>query len=235
VKIIFSILLTSFLLLIGCSKTDEKQNGFSDLLEKIPLIGNSKTQSLEKIMNVDTLGIQREYFEKNYGPAKRSIGNSWQYEIEKCSIGIEYDSKNAINSVELQNISKKCTFNGKNINLTSMADKINYRELIEVAMDWHAKLSCYTMCGNAADPDYGAYVETPRVFGFLEFEATTNYPESEKASEEVKNYFKKKYPNIDLFGDDLGEIPKEEYNKIWLEKFKDVKLSMIKFGYNLHK
>jgi len=225
----------SFSLIFGCNKTDEKKVGANSSEDKISSVVNNVSQQLEQIMSSDTIGIQREYFEKKYGPAKRSFGNIWRYEIGACLVNIEYDQKNSINSVELENISKECNFNGKNINLTSMADKINYAELIDVAMEWNAKLSCYTMCGNAADPEYGAYIQTPRVYGFIEFDATTNYSEAADASDKVKEYFKKKYPNIDLIGDELGTIPKEEYNKIWFEKFKNIKLTAIKFGYNLKK
>ncbi len=186
-------------------------------------------------MSADTIGIQRAFFEKNYGPAKRSIGNSHNYEIGACSVNIEYDKDNSIISVELDNISKECNFNGSNIYLTSMANQITYSELISMAANWGAKLSCYTSCGNAADPVYGAYIETARVHRNIEFEATTDYSESEKASAEVKNHFEKKYPNFDLIGGELGPIPKDEYNKIWYDHFKDVKLSSIKFGYNLQK
>jgi hypothetical protein len=56
-----------------------------------------------------------------------------------------------------------------------------------------------------------------------------------KASDNVETYFKKKYPNIELIGGELGTIPKNEYNKIWYENFKDVKLTAIKFGYGLSK
>lgn len=212
----------------GCSKkenTTEIQKTESATVQK----------SLDNVMSSDTINIQRAFFEKTYGPAKRSLGEISEYEVGKCLIKIEYDKNNSIKSVELTNISKECNFNGKNINLNSMADQINYAELISVAMDWSAKLSCYTMCGNAADPDYGAFIETARVYGNIEFEATTDYSGSGKASDNVEEYFKKKYPNVDLIGDDLGSIPKDEYKKIWFENFKDVKLTAIKFGYNLKK
>lgn len=231
-KIIY---LLAIFILFGCNKTDEKKVGANSSEDKISSVVNNVSQQLEQIMRSDTIGIQREYFEKKYGPAKRSFGNIWKYEIGACLVNIEYDQKNSINSVELENISKECNFNGKNINLTSKADKINYAELIDVATEWNAKLSCYTMCGNAADPEYGAYIQTPRVYGFIEFDATTNYSEAADASDEVREHFKKKYPNIDLIGGELGTIPKEEYNKIWFEKFKNTKLTAIRFGYNLKK
>ena len=102
-------------------------------------------------------------------------------------------------------------------------------------MEWNAKLSCYTMCGNAFDPDFGAFIETPRVYGYIEFEATTDYSGSEASQNSVYEYFKIKYPDTELIGGELGSIPKDEYNKIWYENFKNVKLTSFKFGYNLQK
>jgi hypothetical protein len=216
------------ILLYGCSKKDN--------ITELPKTESARVQQqLEKIMSTETIGIQRAFFEKAYGPAKRSLGNVLNYEVGTCSVNIVYDKDNSIISVELDGISKICNFNGKNIHLNSMADQINYSELIKVAMDWNADLSCYTMCGNAADPVYGAFFETPRVYGFIQFDATTDYLGSEKASDNVEKYFKMKYPSVDLIGGDIGSIPKDEYNKIWFENFKDVKLTSIKFGYNLKK
>jgi hypothetical protein len=206
----------------GCGKKDNP-------------IESLKYNQLNEIMNIGTIGIKREFFEKKYGPAKRSLGSYLLYEIGLCNILVEYDKLNEITSVELTDISKSCTFDGENINLKSKAHEINYDELIAVAMDWNAKLSCYTMCGNAFVPDFGAYVETARVYGHIEFEGTTNYSESEKSSNSVNDYFKNKYPDIDLTGDELGLIPRDEYNKIWFENFKNVKLTSIRFGYNLQK
>jgi hypothetical protein len=225
---IASIIVIVIFSLIGCNKkenTTEISTNESATVRK----------SLDNIISPDTIDIQRAFFEKTYGPAKRILGDITEYEIGKCLIKIEYDKNNSITSVELANISKECNFNGKNIYLNSMADQINYAEIISVAMDWNAKLSCYTMCGNAADPDYGAYIETARVYGSIEFDATTDYSSSEKASDNVEKYFKMKYPSVDLIGGDIGSIPKDEYNKIWFENFKDVKLTSIKFGYNLKK
>jgi hypothetical protein len=221
--------------LFGCGRDDGKPATLNDFVSSIVSSGNSSVQMLEKVMTVEALGMQKEYFEKTYGPAKRLIGNGRQYDIGLCNVIIIYDKNDSIESVELLNISKDCTFDGKNIYLQSRADKITYSELFGVAFDWNAKLSCYTMCGNAADPEYGAYVDTPRVYGFVEFDATTNYEVAQKASDDVYEYFKKKYPDEELIGGELGKIPATEYNKIWFEKFKDIRLTGLKFGYNLQK
>lgn len=221
IEIVFFISIFFF----GCSK--------KETTTEIPKTEFTQVQQqLDKIMSPETIGIQQAFFEKTFGPAKRISGNVFNYEIGTCSVNIEY-IKNSITSVELDGISKVCNFNGKNLYLNSMANQINYSELIGVAMDWNADLSCYTSCGNAADPEYGAHIETARVYGNIEFEATTNYAEAGEASNKVEEFFRRKYPNIDLFGGDLGIISKEEYNKIWIEKFKDIKLTSIKFGYNL--
>lgn len=221
--------------LSACNKAENKLGEVNSSANKISSTNDISAQQLEKIMRAETIGIQREYFEKNYGPAKRIFDKIRNYEIGACSVNIEYDKDNSIISVELGNISKVCNFDGKNIYLQSMADQITYAELIDVAMEWNADLSCYTLCGNAADPEYGAHIVTPRVANFIEFKATTDYSGAANASDNVETYFKKKYPNVELIGGELGTIPKEEYNKIWYENFKDVKLTAIKFGYNLEK
>jgi hypothetical protein len=228
-------ILIAIFLLIACNKTDDKQVGENSFENKTPPLGNINSQQLNKIMTIDTLGVQKEYFEKNYGPAKRIFGNIQNYEIGPCSVNIEYDKKDSVASIELNNISQECNFRGGNINLTSMADKITYDELIKTAIDWNAKLSCYSMCGNAADPEYGAFFQASRAGGSIEYDAISNYTLAGDASNNVEDYFKKKYPDIDLVGDDLGIIPKDEYNKIWIENFKNVNLTAIKFGYNLKK
>jgi hypothetical protein len=228
-------MLLSSCLLVGCNKADNKLGEVNSSENKISSTNDISTQQLEKIMRAETIGIQREYFEKNYGPAKRIFDKIRNYEIGACSVNIEYDKDNSIISVELGNISKVCNFDGKNIYLQSMADQINYAELIDVAMEWNADLSCYTLCGNLADPEYGAHIETARAYSSIEFKATTDYSGAAKASDNVETYFKKKYPNVELIGGELGAISKEEYNKIWYENFKDVKLTAIKFGYNLSK
>jgi hypothetical protein len=222
-------------LLSACNKADNKLGEVNSSENKISSANDIGTQQLEKIMRADTIGIQREFFEKNYGPAKRVFDKIRNYEIGVCSVNIEYDKTNAIVSVELENISKECNFDGEKIMLDSKADQINFGELIDSAMEWDADISCYTMCGNAIEPEFGAYIKTPRVRGYIEFKAATDYSFAGKATDDVEKYFKDKYPNIDLIGGDLGIIPKSEYNEVWYESFKDVKLTRIKFGYDLEK
>lgn len=195
---------------------------------------DSGASKLDEIMSGEMIGAQRGYFEQKYGPAKfASRNDTRRYEIDQCLIGVQYGKDDAITSIELENISPQCNFNTKDISIGGMASDLNYGNLIEKAMDWAADLSCYTSCGNAADPIYGAHINTSRATSFMEFSATSDYSLSSKASGEVTDFFKKKYPDFDLYGDDLGPIDRREYNAVWLEKFKDVKLTSIKFGYQL--
>ena len=193
-------------------------------------------KGLDTIMKSETIGVQKDYFEKIHGPAKRLLyGSTYQYQINSCKVNIEYDKSRSIYSVELEGISRKCNFDTKNIFLHGYADKLTYKDLISGAMDWQAKISCYTLCGNAADPSYGIFVQTPRVTQFIEFEANSDYSIAAGASNAVQDFFKRKYPNFEMIGDVLGPITLQEYNRVWMEKFKNTKLTSLKFGYQLKK
>ena len=93
-----------FFILIGCSK---KENTTEIPKNELATV----RKSLDNVMSPDTINIQRAFFEKTYGPAKRILGDVIEYEIGKCLIRIEYDKNNSITSVELANISKECNFN----------------------------------------------------------------------------------------------------------------------------
>lgn len=187
-------------------------------------------------MKSETLGIQKEFFEKEYGPAKKILNSStYQYQVNSCFLNVGYNKANSITSIELQNISKECTFDAKNIFLSGSAHELTYKKLISGAMDWDAKISCYEFCGNAADPTYGIYVETPRVTQFIEYDAESNYATASKSSELVREHFKVKYPNFQMSGIELGPISSKEYNQVWFNYFKDIQVTSIKFGYQLKK
>lgn len=187
-------------------------------------------------MSIQTIGVQKDYFDKTYGPAKRVLYDaSRQYEIGECRINIKYDNKDAITSIELDGISKKCSFDAKNVYLNGPAYQLTYKDLIANSMSWQAKLSCYSSCGNAADPSYGINVETPHVTQFIEYEASSDYSIASKASNEVEDYFRAKFPDYDMNGGELGPISNSEYNDIWIQKFKDIGLTSFKFGYQLNR
>jgi len=224
------------LLICACGKTDDssKEKG-NNSPEKTSA---NSSQSLNEIMRSEIIGVLKDYFEKKYGPAKRLLDSSratYEYEIEKCQVRIEYNDKQSINSVELSNISNECTFDTKNIFLEGSADKLTYKDLVKLAIDWQADLSCYSFCGNAFDPNYGIYVKTPHVTQFIQFKATSDYSIASSAAHAVKDFFMKKYPDYDMVGDELGPINAIEYNQVWIDKFKDVKLTSLKFGYQLDK
>jgi phosphoglycolate phosphatase-like HAD superfamily hydrolase len=73
--------------------------------ESVSNTNSPKVKVLDAIMDSSTIGIQKEFFEKSYGVAKRNLYSSiYQYEIGKCFINVEYDKKNSINSIELENL-----------------------------------------------------------------------------------------------------------------------------------
>ena len=227
-KSTLAIILTIFLI-ISCSKNEKNSESVSNT-------NSPKVKVLDAIMDSSTIGIQKEFFEKSYGVAKRNLYSSiYQYEIGKCFINVEYDKKNSIYSIELQNLSKDCTFDTGNIFLSGNAHELTYADMIAGAMDWQAHTSCYESCGNAADPIYGIHVQKPRVNQFIEFEAFSSYMISTNAANNVEDFFKKKYPQFDMVGGDLGPINPQEYNQIWIDNFKDIKLTTLKFGYQLRK
>ncbi|MBU3638752.1 hypothetical protein [Polynucleobacter sp. AP-RePozz3-80-G7] len=202
---------------------------------------NEISSKLNTIMSPNTIGIQKEFFEKTYGPAKRVLFDMTnQYEIGKCKINIQFDQKNSISSIELENLSKECSFNSKNIYLDGQANQLTYGDLASKGI-WQAKFSCYESCGNASDPTYGIFVKTGHATIFIEYEATSSYSNEDssryqkasKGSNAVLDFFKNKYPKIEMNGWTPVPMTAAEYNQIWLEKFKDVPISSLKFGYKL--
>jgi hypothetical protein len=193
-------------------------------------------------MSSENLGLQREYFEKQFGlTAKSKIDeDAFQYAIGECALNIEYSKDQAIASIEIENISKQCDFDTKNIFLSGKASDLTYGELVKY-YGFEPLSSCYSGCGNAYDPSYGVFVEGPRAVNYFQLEASTKYNGAEgvydsalKAKDSVKSHFSEKYPNFDFWsGDDLGPISSLEFSQVWIDKFKDVKISSIKFGYSI--
>jgi len=190
---------------------------------------------LSEIMKPDTVGVLKENFDKRFKPPTRHLhGSIYQYEFGGCEVIVEYRNKSIL-SIELANLSEQCTFNAQSLHMSGVADKLTYKDLIENLYSWDAKPSCYSLCGNAADPSYGINGEMPRAYGFLQIEAESDYDIASVGAQQVHDYFYKKYPSYEMLGDDLGPIHPMEYNEIWIKNFKNVKLSRIKFGYQLRK
>jgi hypothetical protein len=112
---------------------------------------------------------------------------------------------------------------------------LTYEDLIESAISLRVKASCYTLCGNSADPSCGIYVQMPRVNQNIEFEADSDYSLASNAASSVQEFFAKKFPDFKMYGDDLGPINPDEYNQVRMENFKNVEISAIKFGFQLRK
>jgi hypothetical protein len=52
--------------------------------------------------------------------------------------------------------------------------------------------------------------------------------QTEESYDSIKeDFFKKKYPQFDMVGGDLGPINPQEYNQIWIDNFKDIKLTLL--------
>lgn len=201
---------------------------------------------LNNIFDYSTIGIQKRYFEKHYGPAKRiEFGDGHQYEIGKCKINIWYDSNNAIHSVEMHNLSKYCTFKAKNILLDGndpeiMAHMLTFGYFADAGIS-SPKIFCFEGCGNAVDPSYELTMDTCRAKSFIEYEAKMEYSaenEAEylagiKAAHRVGDELRSKYPDLELDGDDWEPASKAEFDALFFKEFRDVKLSSIRFGYGI--
>jgi hypothetical protein len=191
-------------------------------------------KKLTAVMKHEMIGVQKEFFEKDFGPAKYIYGSKHNYIIDGCEVNVEYGVDKSINSIELYNISEICSFNTNSIGLYGEAYLLTYQDLISNAMSWDADISCYALCGNVIEPTYGITVRTPRVSQNIEYEAFSDWTIASDARDNVKAYFHQKYPDFEMIGGgDLGPIDRMEYNEIWILKFKNIKISSLKFGYNI--
>lgn len=191
-----------------------------------------QAQTVQSLMTFESLGLQRAFFEKAYGPAKRRLyGTSFLYVVKGCNVIVEFDADNAVESIELTNLSHKCTFSTRAIFLDGPAHTLTYEKLISYSYIWNAQQSCYEQCGNAFDPDYGVIVELPRARQFLVVRGTTTYDKAEESSRAVLKDLKARYPGLDFSGTEChGKEVTETYNKIWFKHFKTVNVTSLRFG-----
>jgi len=190
---------------------------------------------LDRLISADMLGVQRAYFEKKAGIAKRVSGKERQYDVGGCLINIVEDSNQSIVSIELENISKNCSFDSASVFLNGPVHKITFSSLQAVNVGGGAKEACLGFCGNSADPTYGLLVETPRSMTGIEFDADVAYNKSSSAAaDRLQKILEKCLPGIDLFGDYLGtKIPEKIYSELWINEFSRVRITSIRFGYNI--
>lgn len=190
---------------------------------------------LDRLINADMLGTQRAYFEKIAGVAKRVHGQYRQYDIGGCLVGVTEDKTQAISSIQLENLSARCSFDASGIFLQGPAHKLTFGQLNDTNIGGGAKESCFGLCGNAIEPSYGLEVQTPRAMNMIEYDASVGYNnESAPAVERLESRLQKRYPGVELFGDYLGKkIPRKAFTEMWLNEFRNVRITSIRFGYNI--
>ena len=190
---------------------------------------------LDRLMNADMLGTQRAYLEKIAGVAKRVNGAYRQYDIGGCLVGVTEDKTQTISSIQLENVSARCSFDSAGIFLQGPAHKLTFGRLNEMNIGGGAIESCFGLCGNAIEPSYGLAVQTPHVMNFIEYDASVGYNnESGAAAQRLESKLQKRYPGVELYGEYLGkQIPKKAYTEMWLNEFRNVRITSIRFGYNI--
>ena len=190
---------------------------------------------LDRLLSADMLGLQRAYFEKIAGVAKRISDKRRQYDIGGCLISIVEDKNKSILSIELENISARCTFDAANIFMKGPAHKLTFARLNDVNIGGGAKEACLALCGNAAPTVYGLTVQTPHAMTFIEFDAeVSNTDASLQAAERLRQQLERRFPGVELYGDYLEKsIPAKIFTEMWLKEFQQVPITSIRFGYNI--
>jgi hypothetical protein len=199
--------------------------------------GAAGQAKLNRLLSAEMLGVQRAYFEQISGVAKRVMDTYRQYDIGGCFVGIVEDKQQSILSIELEKISERCTFDAAKIFLEGPAHKLTFAKLNQVSIGGGAKQACLGLCGNAADPSFGLIVETPRALANIEYDAEVSYNDaSEAAARRLQSKLEKRYPGVELDGDYLGKaIPSDIFTEMWLKEFRNVRITSIRFGYDIIK
>jgi len=191
-----------------------------------------ENEALSKIMKFDMINVQRQYFENIVGPAKR-VSEKWrEYDVNGCMIFTYEDTHQSISSIELRYITEKCDFDIKNINpFMGPVSQITFGNLLESSMAWKADETCMGSCGNSYDPEYGAIAELPHVYQFLQIHARRMYDSDAYALYEK---LQKLYPNQNFSGNYINKIiPQNDFDKLWLQTFKNKKITSFRFGYKI--
>lgn len=196
-------------------------------------VSSAYSQNLNEIFGPNTLGLNKEYLEKRTGPAKRVFGKTHQYDVNGCNIDIEY-LNNSVQSIALYDISKKCSFDAKNIHLSGSIENVTFGDILSISNQWKAYESCIGSCGNAADPVHRMWGEAPRVYGHINFIVGTTKSDSAYS---MRDDILKMYTNLresDFSGLYLGtKIQWQPYYHFWMKHFKNEKITSIKIGYSL--
>ena len=190
---------------------------------------------LDRLVSADMIGLQRAYFEKIAGVAKRVSDKHRQYDVGGCLVNILEDKDKTIVWIELENISERCTFNAASIFLNGPAHKLTFGQLNDVSINGGAKEVCLALCGNSVAPSYGLMVQTPHAMTSIEYDANVTHTDASlHAAERLRQQLEKRFPGVELYGDYLGKtIPAKVFTDLWLKEFRQVRITSIRFGYIL--
>ena len=69
----------------------------------------------------------------------------------------------------------------------------------------------------------------------IEFDAgVSNTDASAHAAERLRQQLERQFPGVELYGDYLGKsIPAKVFTEMWLKEFQHVRITSIRFGYNI--
>ena len=195
-------------------------------------------------MNQEMIGVQRAYFEKITGTPKYVDRNYRSYDLDGCKISIKESKSKSIESISLENISNKCTFDANQIFLYGPAHKLTFNSLIEAGYQFRAMETCIDGCGNIAEPTYGIEVWGPHAIGFIQFQGeyswSTSKSERDLADRAAENFLKKlrrilKTDSYVSYEEAIEKIGLEKYTDIFISEFKNVKITSITLGHNILK
>lgn len=187
---------------------------------------------LDAIATLDILGSQRAYIESKLGPAQKVFGNERLYQWKQCRLTIS-EEKKVVTGVRIEPIGKGCDFDTSRIGLSGKASELTFGRFARQNMA-HAEEACLTGCGNAAEPEYGAYAEGAHYQQFTRYEITTSYGKSEHVLDGFKAKLKKKIhinDDFELYGDYLGsKISQDDYDQLFFSAFKNIPVTSIRFA-----
>lgn len=191
--------------------------------------------TLNRLMSADMIGLQRAYFEKIAGPAKRISDSYRQYDIRGCLVSIVEDNNKSIVSIELENLSGRCTFDAATIFLRGPAHQLTFARLQAVSIGGGAKASCLPPCGDDVAPRYGLTVRTPDAMTAIEYDAgVTNTDAAMLAAGRLREKLEMRFPGAEVRGDYLGKtIPAGVFTDMWLTEFGALRITSIRIGYNM--
>lgn len=202
------------------------------LIFSVHATGAGKTK-LDRLVSADMIGLQRAYFEKIAGVAQRVDDRRRQYDVGGCLINLVEDKDRTILSIQLENISARCTFNAANIFLKGPAHQLTFGQLHDVGIGGGAKEACLGLCGTETTQGYGLMVQTPYSMTSIEFDADVTQTEASlHAAERLRQQLEKQFPGVELGADYLGKtIPAKVFTDLWLNEFRQVRITSIRFGY----